>query len=321
MEQEEIKDIIELYKTGNSYRIIAKQYNVSTRCISTLLKKHNVEIRTSYNKRFEHLKKPKYKSPYSRGKNPNSHGGADKRNPSPKYLHDLGKYRYKTRLPPVRCCFIKRNDEQCKKYCTPGARTCFYHGGRLYQLRIKTGTHSKILKRNIMHFLTQLSKEETKAIDSNDYSKVTLLDYQHKLSDILLSRSLKFLNESEDKLNDVTQEIVDLKNGGTASQGMTGLLITQASLLKNITTTHSIIQKHQEQIAKNLITQEQVIGTRDVKDSLNELTINIGKDSIGILTDLIQSYIASGAIENIDDIKALLPQQDYIAVKYEELDD
>lgn len=310
---EDIAEIIRLYQVeANSYLTISKSYNVSRHTIERLLKRHNIPARTP---------KPKYKSPYAKGMNPNSHGGANSRTQSNQYMHDLGQYRYKDRLYPARCMFIKRNQEQCKKYCTPGARTCYYHGGRVYKLKIKTGSTSKILKRNIMHFLTQLSKTEIQAISSTDYNQFAVLDYQNKLSDILLARALKFLNESEQKLESISLEIQDHKEGKEASQSLTGLLITQASLLKNITTTHTIIQKHQEQISKNLVTQDQIIGSKDVKDSLNELTINVSKDSLNILTDLIQSYLAAGALESVDAIKNLLPAQSYIPVKYEELED
>lgn len=214
------------------------------------------------------------------------------------------KHRYKDRPKPLRCCVIKKNGEQCKKYAFVGMKCCESHGGKAALANLKHGGCSKSLKIKIMYYLNSLSIKEKRGVENQDYSDSSVIDSQLKLTDILLARVINYLNTCQNKLINIE---IELEKAEPSNRLLIEKLTKEKiEVDKNILSAHRVIQQHQKTADTLLRTRQVLKHEIDAAGAIDKMAANLEGNKIEMLAECIESFIKAGIVDNIDQLKLLV---------------
>lgn len=228
----------------------------------------------------------------------------------------LWRSRYKNRIPPQQCSVVRRG-KRCGNYAIPGMLCCWKHGGKAAKKNLKHGAQSKSLKANIMYFLNSLSRQEKNAIAKVDYSDDNIIDNQLKLTDILLKRALDYLKYTEEEVQQLTEWINNPPEGANVAK----LNIDRTYKQKSMADAHKVVNMHQRKLDELINLREKLRKDVNASDLLNKLAQGIATNPLEMLAETVQSCIAAGYIEDMNDLKLLIQSKEVIdveAYKYED---
>lgn len=216
------------------------------------------------------------------------------------------KHRYKDRPLPKRCKVIKRNGEQCRNWALPGLDVCKVHGGAAARKNLKHGLQSKMVKTNIMHYLQSLTPTEKKAVSSTDYSIDKVLNSQVILADVLIGRGLKYQRKCKTELGKIER---DLENNEYTGNTLDAKLKRKSELEKSVLNIHRLVDGHMKTIRDSITTREQLHKDITANEALKKIQGEIDDNPIETLAEAIESCIAAGIVDNLDQVKLLVEQR------------